>query len=75
MFVVFLGRMPCRKILICPIDVFIEGGKYLVINSVVSPGHVKKNPFRMALMKVDVVEKPEIACNFMASSFRVFFNV
>ena len=38
-----------------PFSVAIEGGKCFVISDFVSPGHVMKKPFWMAVVNVDVV--------------------
>ena len=47
-------RTPFRIRIICPLSVANDGGRYLEMRSVVSPGKDLSQPFEIALRKVDL---------------------
>ena len=51
-----------------PFAVGIEGKRCLEMSSVVRPGHVRKLPLRMAVMKDDLVGQPAAVWIYVANS-------
>ena len=60
-----VDRTPCDDCTIWPLRVSTDCGQYFAAFEYVSPGHVAKFPFLIALIHVDFTGNPAAACMYL----------
>ena len=66
-----MDRTPCDDCTMWPLRVSTDCGQYFAAFEYVSPGHVAKFPFLIALIHVDFTGNPAAACMYLTRASKI----